>query len=89
MNSTSGKADGLAHETMPLLAPTSDKVNALLLQGLDSVQSAGKTFLAQANHANDVTVDYIRKEPVKSVLVAAATGLLIGVLLTLVTRSRT
>lgn len=89
MNSLTGKTDGLAHDALPLLAQTSEKVNALLLQGLDSVQGAGKKFLEKASHANEVTVDYIRKEPVKSVLIAAATGLLIGALLTLATRSRT
>jgi ElaB/YqjD/DUF883 family membrane-anchored ribosome-binding protein len=45
-------------------------------------------LLDKANHANEVTVEYIRKEPVKSVLIAAATGALIGALLTMATRSR-
>ena len=88
MNSLTGKTDGLAHDTLPLLTQTSEKVNALLLQGLDTVQGAGKKLLDKANHANEVTVEYIRKEPVKSVLIAAATGALIGALLTMATRSR-
>lgn len=88
MNSTTGNTDGLAHETSPLRAQTSEKVNALLLQGLDTVQGAGKKLLDQAHHANEVTVEYIRKEPVKSVLIAAAMGALIGALLTMATRSR-
>lgn len=88
MNSLTGTSDGLAYGASPLLAKKSEKVDALLLQGLDAVQGAGKKLLDKASHANQVTFTYIRKEPVKSVLIAAASGALLGALLTLVTRSR-
>ncbi|EYC52930.1 hypothetical protein AZ34_13495 [Hylemonella gracilis str. Niagara R] len=88
MNSLTGNSDNHAHDTTPMLAQTSEKVSALLLQGLDAVQGAGKKLLDQASNANQVTVEYIRKEPVKSVLIAAATGALLGALLMMVTRSR-
>lgn len=88
MNSRTGNSDGLAHDTTPLHAQTSEKVSALFLQGLDAVQGAGKKLLDKASNANEVTVGYIRKEPVKSVLIAAASGALLGALLMMVMRSR-
>lgn len=39
-------------------------------------------------HASDTTVNYIREEPVKAVLMAAATGAALMALVSLVARSR-
>ncbi len=88
MNSLTGTADGLAQGTPSSRTQASEKVDTMFLQGFDTVQGAGRKLLEKASRANEVTMDYIRKEPVKSVLIAAATGVLLGALLTLVTRSR-
>lgn len=42
----------------------------------------------KAMHASDTTASYIRNDPIKSVLIAAATGAALMALVSLVTRSR-
>lgn len=89
VNSTlASNIDGLAHEAAPARTQATEKFNALLHQGLDAVQGASQKLRAQATHVNEVTVDYIRKEPIKSVLIAAATGAVIVALVSIATRSR-
>ena len=39
-------------------------------------------------HASDATVNYIKEEPVKSILVAAATGAALMALVSMMSRSR-
>lgn len=52
----------------------------------NSFQSAGKQVRDSAHLASDKTVAYIREEPVKSMLIAAATGAALAVLASLAAR---
>jgi len=53
---------------------------------LDSVRDTSRQLRDKAQHASDSTVRYIRDDPVKSVLIAAATGAALMALISLVRR---
>ena len=57
-------------------------------RGVAAVRSGSRQVLDQAHHASDTTVSYIRHEPVKSMLIAAATGAALMALVGLMTRPR-
>lgn len=53
-----------------------------------AVRSSSQHMLDRAHQASDQTVSYIKDEPVKSMLIAAATGAALMALASLLTRSR-
>lgn len=57
-------------------------------RGVAAVRNGSQHMLDQAHHASDSTVSYIRHEPVKSMLIAAATGAALMALVGLMTRPR-
>jgi ElaB/YqjD/DUF883 family membrane-anchored ribosome-binding protein len=76
-----GALDGLgdaAHQlrddTVPVIDRFSDQAQALARQGLDTVREQSLHLQARARRTSDDTLHYIRDEPVKAVLIAAATG---------------
>ena len=76
-----GALDGLgevAHQlrddTVPVIDRFSDQAHALARQGMDAMREQSLHLQARARRTSDDTRHYIRDEPVKSVLIAAATG---------------
>ena len=55
---------------------------------LDSVRDTSRQLRDKAQQASDSTVRYIRDDPVKSVLIAAATGAALMALISFVSHSR-
>ena len=55
---------------------------------LDSVRDTSRQLRDKAQQASDSTVCYIRDDPVKSVLIAAATGAALMALISFVSHSR-
>lgn len=55
---------------------------------LDSMRDTSRQLRDQAQHASDRTVDYIRDDPIKAMLIAAATGAALMALVNLVSHSR-
>lgn len=53
-----------------------------------AIRERSQHLVERAQHASDCTVDYIRDEPVKAVLIAAATGATLMALVSLLSRSR-
>jgi ElaB/YqjD/DUF883 family membrane-anchored ribosome-binding protein len=74
----------LRHQAVPLL----ERAGAMAHRGMDSVRDTSHQLRVKAEHASDTTVNYIKEEPVKAVLIAAATGAALMALVTLVARSR-
>jgi ElaB/YqjD/DUF883 family membrane-anchored ribosome-binding protein len=56
-------------------------------RGVAAVRDGSQRVLDSAHHASDATVAYIRGEPMKAVLIAAAAGAALMAVLGLLTRS--
>ena len=55
---------------------------------LDSVRDTSHYLRVKAEHASENTVSYIKHEPVKAMLIAAATGAALMALVSLISHSR-
>jgi len=86
-----GMAEGvqdLRHQATPLLNRATEQATALAHRGADAVRDSTQQLRDKAREASDSTVTYIRDEPVKSMLFAAATGAVLMALIGLMSRSR-
>jgi len=77
-----------ANQVAPLLDRTTDQASALAQRGLHAMQDSALQLREKAAHTGDVTVRYIQNEPIKAVLIAAATGAALMGLVSLLSRSR-
>lgn len=55
---------------------------------MESVLDTSHQLRVKAGHASECTVNYIKREPVKSILIAAATGAVLVALFSLFSTSR-
>ena len=86
--------DGFAHamqdartQAVPMLNRASEQVGALAQRGVDSVRQTSQQLRDRTRDAADGTVQYIKDEPVKAMLIAAATGATLMALVSLISRS--
>lgn len=82
-NNLAGSFQGLPPQAAPLLDRASERASALAQRGLDAVRDSSQQLREQAHRASDGTLGYIRDEPLKSMLFAAATGAALMALLSL------
>mgnify|MGYP001577725900 FL=1 len=82
------KVQDLRDQTIPLLNRVASEAEALARRGLDSVRDTSAQLRDRAAKVSDNTVGYIKDEPMKSMLIAAATGAALMALVSLVTRNR-
>lgn len=75
-------------QVVPLLNRASDQVSALAQRGLDSVRDSSQQLRQRAERVSQNAVSYVRVEPVKSILMAAATGAALMALVSLLSRAR-
>lgn len=87
LNSLSDTVQDLHDDAAPALARVTQQTSALAQRGVNAVRDGGQLVRDSARHASDRTVGYIRDEPVRSVLIAAATGAALMALVSLVARS--
>ena len=71
-----------------MLERASTHISNLAHDGIDAVRGGSRHLRDSAQQASKQTVGYIRQEPVKAMLMAAATGAALMALVSLVTRSR-
>ena len=76
------------HQAAPMLQRATEQANSLAQRGVDSVRDASQQLRATAHQASDSTVNYIKEEPVKAILIAAATGAALMALISLVSHPR-
>ena len=76
-------ADGASSKTQH----AADATNAFLKNGVDSLLQTTNHLRDGAQQATDRTTLFIREEPIKSVLIAAATGAVLMALVGMVSRS--
>jgi ElaB/YqjD/DUF883 family membrane-anchored ribosome-binding protein len=87
LDSLSDSVKNLRQQAAPLFNSVQDEANSLTQRGLDAMRDSSRHLRNQARQASDHTVDYIKHEPMKSILIAAATGAALMALIGLVTRS--
>ncbi len=74
LDGLSGSVQHLKEQASPLLDRATEQASTLAHRGVEAVRDGSRQVRDQALRASRGTVDYIREEPVKSVLVAAAVG---------------
>ena len=88
LNGLSDSVNGLRNEIGPMVHRASGQVSDLAHRGAEAVRQRSHQLSEGAEAAKVRTRDYIRDEPVKSVLIAAATGAALMGLLSLLSRTR-
>jgi ElaB/YqjD/DUF883 family membrane-anchored ribosome-binding protein len=88
LDSLASTVQDLRKQAAPLLNRAAESANAYLQQGLGAVHESSDKVRAQARIASARTVNYIKDEPVKSILIAAAAGAVLTALVQIASRSR-
>jgi ElaB/YqjD/DUF883 family membrane-anchored ribosome-binding protein len=88
LDGLSGSVQDLRQQAEPMLQRVSDQASMLAQRGVDSLRDTTQQLRDRATEATDNTANYIKDEPFKSILIAAATGAALMGLLTLLSRSR-
>lgn len=88
LNNLAANVEDLRHQTAPLLDRASGQASALAHRGADSLRHTSQYLRDSARQSSDNTKSYIRDEPVKAVLIAAATGAVLAALVNLLGHSR-
>ena len=87
-NNLTDQAAHLVQGASDQASALAQQASALTQQGLDAVRDGSRQLRDKAQRASDVTVRYIQDEPVKAMLIAAATGAALMALISLVAHSR-
>ena len=84
----SNKVDDLRSQAGPMINRMSAKAEDAAKRGMEVMRDTTQQLREKAQIAGDSTVAYVKDEPVKSMLIAAATGALLMGLVSLMGRSR-
>ena len=79
-----GKVEDLRNQA----ARVSSQAEAAARRGMEAVRDGSQQLRERAQRATDQTVAYVKDEPIKSMLIAAATGAVLMALVSLMGRSR-
>jgi len=88
-NKPSKNSHNLADVAGPLMESANEQVTEMAQRVVEAVRESSEQLQDKAAAASDSTVKYIRDEPVKSLLIAAATGAVLMALANLMWRART
>lgn len=88
LDSLSGSVQHARREAGPMLDRTSDQIGALAQRGVNAVRDTSQQLHDKALRASDSAIGYVKHEPVKAMLIAAATGAALMALISLMARSR-
>jgi ElaB/YqjD/DUF883 family membrane-anchored ribosome-binding protein len=80
----SRKADELGSESKPWIKKAAQQTNAFA----QSVGDATQRIRDTANQASESVTEYAKKNPVKAIMIAAASGVVLATLVRMITRSR-
>jgi len=84
----SDEVEDARRHVAPLLNRLSAQAETAARRGAAAVRDASAQLREKATQASDTTVEYVRQEPVKAMLIAAATGAVLMALVGLLARSR-
>jgi ElaB/YqjD/DUF883 family membrane-anchored ribosome-binding protein len=81
-----GMADSMKH-IHDQAAPLLDRASEVAKRGVNAARESSHQIIDKAGRASDHTVTYIKDEPVKAMLIAAATGAALMALVSVMSRS--
>ena len=84
----SSKVDDLRSQAQPMLNKVTTQAEAAARRGMEAVRDTSQQLRERAVQAQDMTVAYVKDEPIKSMLIAAATGAVLMGLISMLSRSR-
>jgi len=84
----SDKVDEVRSQAGPLLNKVTSQAEAAARRGMDAVRDTSQQLREKALQAQDLTVAYVKDEPIKAMLIAAATGALLMGIVSMLGRSR-
>lgn len=88
LESLSGTVKDIRDQAAPMVNRATEQVSAIAHRSADAVRDSSRQLREKAMDASDKTVNYIKEEPVKSILIAAATGAALMGLMSMMSRSR-
>jgi ElaB/YqjD/DUF883 family membrane-anchored ribosome-binding protein len=87
-DSATNKIEDLRNQAAPLIDRVSAQAEAAARRGIEAMRGSSQQLRDKAARATDSTVAYVKDEPVKAMLIAAATGAALMALVSLMGRSR-
>lgn len=84
----SQSVEGLRQDAASVLERVSDQAASLRQRGLDALHDHQQQMRSQARQARERTLDYVREEPVKGLLIGVAAGAALMAVLGWIGRSR-
>lgn len=88
LDGLAGGVQSLRNQASPRPDGATAQAGAMLHRSMDALRDGSQQVRAKAHQAGESTTHYIQQEPVKAVLIAAATGAALMALVGLLTRSR-
>lgn len=82
------EAHQMADRAQPVIDRLIKSAESLARRSIDGARDGSQQLRERAAHATDSTVSYIKDEPVKSMLIAAAAGAALMAVVSLLSRSR-
>jgi ElaB/YqjD/DUF883 family membrane-anchored ribosome-binding protein len=84
----SDKVEEARSQTGQVLSKVTSQAEAAARRGMEAVRDTSQQLRDRAMQASDMTVAYVKDEPLKAMLIAAATGALLMGIISLLGRSR-
>jgi len=88
LDGLAGGVKTLRDKVSPHLDGVTQQAGAMLDRGIGALRDSSQQLRVKARQASDGTTQYIQQEPVKAMLIAAATGAALMALIGLMTRTR-
>jgi ElaB/YqjD/DUF883 family membrane-anchored ribosome-binding protein len=82
------KVESARDQAVPFINRLSEHAESAAKRGAEAVRETSAQIREKALQAQDTTVGYIKDEPIKSMLIAAATGAALMALMSMASRSR-
>lgn len=88
LDGLAGNVQEMRNYAAPIVARAEGQARDLLHSGQEAMRNASHQVTDVVRHARDGTVSYVKEEPVKAMLIAAATGAALMALVSMVSHSR-
>lgn len=85
-DSMSGTVQNLRDQASPFVQKVTDQATQMAQRGMDAVRDGSRQVADKARYYSDGAITYVREEPVKAVLIAAAAGAGLMALLSMMSR---